>query len=96
LVAGVKEEIDEDGLAAVEDFEKVVGLSVAVGHGEVNGFGEVGLLCAKTCPKEQEREENVKLFHGLYLFKVKLHVSDFGTTGLQDYGIVLSRSPAVS
>ena len=67
-----EEEVDEDGLTAVKDLEEVVGLSVAVGDGEVDGLSEVGLLCAKACAKEQEREENVKLFHGLYLFKVKL------------------------
>ena len=64
LTAGVEEEIDEYGLTAIKDFEEVVSLTMAVGDGEVNGFGEGGLLCAKACAKEQEREENVKLFHG--------------------------------
>ncbi len=56
LAASVEEEVDEDGLASVEDFEEVVGLPVAVGDGEVNGLRERGLLCAKACAKEQERE----------------------------------------
>ena len=64
LTAGIEEEIDEYGLTAIKDFEEVVSLAVTVGDGEVNGFGEGGLLCAKACAKEQEREENVKLFHG--------------------------------
>ncbi len=62
LAAGVEEEVDEDGLTAVKDLEEVVGLSVAVGDGEVDGLSEVGLLCAKTYSKEQEREENVVSF----------------------------------
>ncbi len=64
LTAGIEEEIDEYGLTAIKDFEEVVSLAVTVGDGEVNGFGEGGLLCAKACAKEQEREKNVKLFHG--------------------------------
>ena len=40
LAASVEEEVDEDGLASVEDLEEVVSLSMAVGDGEVNGFGE--------------------------------------------------------
>ena len=45
--------VDKDGLAAVKDFKEVVGLSVAVGHGEVDSLGEAGLLCAKTCAENQ-------------------------------------------
>ena len=63
LAASVEEKVDEDGLASVEDFEEVVGLSMAVGDGEVNGFGEGGLLCAEACAKEQEREKDGELFH---------------------------------
>jgi hypothetical protein len=65
LTTCVEEKVDEDSLTSVEDFEDVVGLSVAVGDGEVNGFGEVGLLCAKACAKEQEHEKDVEFFHGL-------------------------------
>jgi hypothetical protein len=65
LTAGVEEEIDEYGLTAIKDFEEVVSLTMAVGDGEVNGFGEGGLLCAKACAKEQERNENVEFFHGV-------------------------------
>jgi hypothetical protein len=38
---------------------------MAVGDGEVNGFGEVGLLSAKACAKEQERDEDIYFFHGI-------------------------------
>ena len=97
LAASVEEEVDEDGLTSVEDFEEVVGLPVAVGHGEIDGLGEVGLLCAKTYSKEQEREEDVEFFHGMYHSRLNfMFVSDFGTTGLRDYGIILSRSLVVS
>ena len=44
LTAGVEEEVNEDSLTAVKDLEEVVGLSVAVGDGEVDGLSEVGLL----------------------------------------------------
>ncbi len=82
LTAGVEEEVDEDGLTAVKDLEEVVSLSVAVGDGEVNGFGEVGLLCAKTYSKEQEREENVEFLHGMYLSRLNFM---FLTSGLRDF-----------
>ena len=84
-------------MTSVKDLEEVVGLSVAVGDGEVDGLSEVGLLCAKTYSKEQEREENVEFLHGMYLSRLNfMFVFDFGTTGLRDYEIFLSRSLAVS
>ena len=65
LITCVEKEVDENSLATVKDFKEVVGLSMAVGDGEVNGFGEVGLLSAKACAKNQERDEDVDFFHGI-------------------------------
>jgi hypothetical protein len=68
-----RRKVDEDGLAAIKDLEEIVGLSVAVGDGEVDGLSEVGLLCAKTYSKEQEREENVEFLHGMYLSRLNFN-----------------------
>ena len=47
---------------------------MAVGDGEVDGLSEVGLLCAKTYSKEQEREENVEFLHSVYYSRLNFNL----------------------